>query len=234
MSILNVMIQPTRALVAVDTRWSAPSGASGETCKMRYLCHMNALLAGRGTYDLLGIAEGQCAFAGDFDAAADVLPAALPKFIEQIRTVRASIGLDSFADLIGGQEIVLVGWSARKGRMLGMNFVKAPGQPNFTSETIDDDWIIGPGGLPEDMPDPNSASRMQALAHKQMQIVRAKGLEAQFGGRLIVAELTRRGLTVVPRGDLEPMASHRNVGEGARTDLSPTGEMSQADASAFA
>lgn len=109
-----------------------------------------------------------------------------------------------------GYEVGLAGWSARKGRMAAWLFWDDPSQGGEDRLELDHDWpaAIAPRFDHEDweLNPPRTSAAMLALARLQVQEARTKGPPGT-GGRLLVADLTRSGVSIFDHGDLGPAST---------------------------
>jgi hypothetical protein len=209
MSILNVWISPERALIGVDTKAvysrAKPGNVLHEYSKMIPLVHASAVLANRGHTAFLSAVFAQChSHPSEFDSLEGLMPSILDYALNILVTHNrdANINDDS---VYGGQELALVGWSPMRRRMVGSSYVKEAGKPGFVRKEINP-WIIAPWESSLGSPTiPKTPAAMLDLAKTQMRYVRSrKDLAALgFGGKYIVADLTRDSLSIT-KSDLEP------------------------------
>jgi hypothetical protein len=201
-SLLNVWIEPGRALVAVDTAGAMFSAselvARTEASKMLHLPHQNVILAARGETYFFGFVFGAIHHGGlgnDFDELESGIAAALPSLLQQYLLYQGTGGLDRSNMEI---ELVLVGFSKKRNRMAGCAYELWPGDSAFKATGIDL-WRIGPwdAGWPK-APMPNDDLMMRLIARDQVKHMRATHPDCAIGGRLLMAELGPENVTIVP------------------------------------
>ena len=110
MSILNVVMAPDRAYVAVDTAVvNRAGGRRGHSSKLVPLIELNAVVAVRGHQILLAeIACGCLQMPGDFDALASVFPDLLTGWYYGLfAPAEGASGPSDFEQ----EQVVLAGWS---------------------------------------------------------------------------------------------------------------------------
>lgn len=199
MSLLNVLLFPDRALVAADTRCkNYQSGGYFDGSKMFPIVHANVLIAGRGDRifaDLVFQWYGGCETC-DFDSIADGLSENLLMIGERYASIP---GVH-----VGGDELVIVGWSEKHRAMQGLLCVRPDGNSEFTVSRMVT-GSIGPR-LTADLSHVQCADHVESLieiARAQTRQVRKEQPGLPIGGRLLLAELTRDTLSVRTIADLE-------------------------------
>lgn len=222
-SLLNAYVEPTLALIAVDT-----AGGGGELPKLLPLVHVRggALLAGRGHMLFLLKVHQLLATSGcaDLDALKRDMPAllqrAFPVFLRGLKQLRATIRPFPWRALWWPrkanpadwhQVLVLVGWSEQRQRIVGHMWRQLHWERErgfIESDFTDTGFCCGPSfpGINERRA-PRTPAALLELARDQVRLSRADaGPDWPIGGRMILAELTRqRGaarLTIATAGDL--------------------------------
>lgn len=192
MSLLNVWVSPERAMVAVDTDGINPAGQHFGMSKLLVLPHAEIVFAFRGDRRFMHDLFSRFYLAAcdvDFDAVMAAMPQMLASVILGFR--EASAAPQPY-------EVAVVGWSASESRLRGFW---------CTGRTDEDDWDreeiegarITPWRLPNLKITPN-VEGMQELGKQQATWLRADGDAG--GGRLLVAQLTRREIILRDEGVL--------------------------------
>ncbi|MGV8959352.1 MAG: hypothetical protein ACOH1V_03075 [Stenotrophomonas sp.] len=198
MSLLNVLIQPTRALIMVDTLAAAPAcGTEFETSKIHLLPFENVVICSRGElsfarrlYVQLIATMGTHAY----DTLAETLPVMandlLPKYLAQCQ----ADGIK--AEHTDQQEIVLVGWSQRSNSPRGIRMFRSG--DGFSIEDLGDGGHIAPEPL-EDLSSTtvsNHEEWLRQVAKSQMRQIKAAPGSGPVGGHLLLTELTQHQVTI--------------------------------------
>lgn len=211
MSLLNVWVEHERALVGVDTHAmhlgpngqplvvnGFPAGARFETSKMIPLVHLNAVLAVRGTAALLVHVFMHCNLKPrqGLDEIFRDLPLILDQSFPELKRVPGAVA--------AGQEVLLVGWSRQAGRMRALMLKQEPTRDAFVPNEVEELWI-GPWdddvqGAPVDPSDDRS---MAELMQAQRRDARERFPELPIGGRALIADLSRDGMSFREVADLE-------------------------------
>lgn len=194
MSILNVLVSPTRILVAVDSMVAGERSQRGEMSKMVPLVHLNAVIAMRGhQLFLANIYAGCNGCLGDLDAL----------FASMLDRLQACYARQNPSDLrltaageFMGEQVVVAGWSPARQRMVALDYrLDEPGG-EFKLRKEVDSWMLAPGDSFDSPPDRLvSAEDLAAIAAQQTRHALARDPAAGFGGRLIVAEMLRHTMT---------------------------------------
>lgn len=202
MTILNAWVEPERALIGLDTQYAAQGGSAQHISKLMPLVHMSAALGCSGSAFFMQTLFMLCQVSGsEFDELVDALPQLLKYSSERITEVAERLGVAATMPL-DGQSVVIVGWSARAGRMIGRNFEQESRAEAFIAEDLNPyynaPWDQSLARLPES----KTPGDMAQLARAQTALLREKAPDAQSGGRFIVAELRRDGMTIAKVCDL--------------------------------
>lgn len=198
MSILNVLMTPDQAFVAVDTlAQDAVSGEVSEGAKLLLIPQHNIVVAGRGSgqfflriYQLCLEASFRKAFSIEqiMREVGPVMDQLWPNYVQAAR--------DAKMDLAQLQsEIVVVGWSKAQDRIVGTAYAKSGvEQPARVAELVG--GIAAPGQPLRNLPDSFHPEAMLAAGRLQAEYVNAEEGRQVAGGRLIAA-FVQRGETVV-------------------------------------
>lgn len=204
MSILNVLLGPDKLLLAVDTlAQDAHTGQQSRGAKVLLIPHHNLVLACRGSAQFfLRIYELclQASFRADFTM--EQLMAELGLVIEQLwpnyvaAADRAGIPRDQLHT-----EIVLGGWSPKKGWMMATAYAKSANGDPVVVQPLE-------GGLAS----PCDPLRGETAGFNHAAVLKAGRMQAAFlnaregrafaGGRLIVATLRPSASEVHDLGNL--------------------------------
>ena len=199
MSIMNVWTSPSRAIVAVDTATKAPDGRSYEGSKMLPIVHANCVLAARGSTEVLSIVLQQMQGAdADFDVYEVSLPQMIVGAVAFVNDTAKRMGAKFHVD---AQELTLTGWSRKRQAMICRFFFHNLKNGGFNSERK---TVFAPGmDLPESSPQAlamaqlgSTPAGMFEIAGQQLAWAVAKGHSGEFGGRLMVAEITPFGMNI--------------------------------------
>lgn len=193
MSIVNVLINPSRAVVAVDTfALDAISGELSEGAKLLLIPQHNIVIAGRGSgqfflriYQLCLEASFRKAFSIEqlMREVAPVMDQLWPKYVQAVQ--------DANMDLSHLQsEIVVVGWSKTQDQMVGTAYAKSDVEHHARVAALVG-GIAAPGQPLKDLPDSFDADAILAAGRRQAEYVNAEEGRHVAGGRLIAAFLQR-------------------------------------------
>jgi hypothetical protein len=191
MSLLNVHVTPERALVAVDTDGLGPIGHF-EICKLYPLAHANAVLAGQGDRRfLLDAFAWLCLAEGSVDY--DVIVASMPGMLRRMAAGARAQGAPDIR-----YAITVVGYSPAEGCVCGRWYEGVVTSDAHAVHSLGS--RVAPWPFEEQPPIPDNIENHVALAHRQTAWHKSKDYAG--GGRLILAELTREGMSVRPIADL--------------------------------
>lgn len=204
MSLVNVFVNPARAVICADTEAGPDGGPYGEVSKLVPLPHMNAVIAARGSVLLLaGVVTAAVAMGGSFDELAQQMPYILKlasdKAVGHAENLAPAGTLSS--EEAGCGDVALVGFSPSRGRVVAHHFIRATLSSEPVANTnivqfVAPSWPDVDLGLDALRADP-SREGMKALALAQVRLCRDRekpGMAA--GGRLIYAEVSRDGIRV--------------------------------------
>lgn len=198
MSILNVLMTPERAFVAVDTlAQDAVSGEISEGAKLLLIPQHNIVVAARGSgqfflrvYQLCLEASFRKAFSIEqiMREVGPVMDQLWPRYVQAIRDAKMDLGqLQS--------EIVVVGWSNAQSRIVGTAYAKSVvEQPTRVAELVG--GIASPGEPLRDATDSFEPEAILAAGRRQAEYLNFQEGKVVAGGRLIAAFL-RRGEAAV-------------------------------------
>jgi hypothetical protein len=208
-TIINIVLEPRRAVVATDSL----ARLHGELLPFNKLLpvgHFNALVACRGNGGFLAFLYLRICVATTFDQAAVVFPAVLAEAWASFK-LHALPRLDaatlSLMAKAGGQEVYFVGWSERAAAMRGWCY-----EIDAASDRIDAKAIVGNSTAPwhderlAHLELPTSTEKMLALARAQVRLGRELEPELSCGGRLTIAELTPGRLVISDAGPIDPVS----------------------------
>lgn len=189
MSLINVWLRPDSALVTVDTACTV-NGKPAHTSKMLPLCHINSVLACRGSVAFLAALYTGVLMAGaTYDATVEAMP----------RLLREAMALPFQQIPETRHDVVLVGWSQAQGRAAGQQFIQMePGAP-FQQDSIDQEFVAPWKPSMASLPDPNMLGSMIELAKAQVEALREEvGPDVAAGGRMVMATVTEGGMWIAP------------------------------------
>ncbi|EHR71379.1 hypothetical protein BurJ1DRAFT_2550 [Burkholderiales bacterium JOSHI_001] len=207
---LNIAVTPERVLIATDSMvgpaaYRKKAGAIVERSKLVALAG-GVVLAGRGTLSHMHrVYQMLLRSPTDFDDAVTQLPSVLYLTGRHLESNARAVGLSAPA----GQEIAVAGWSRWRKRMAAVVFEQVSRrdgyrQLNFGSEPTEgrvghNVWHAEPGGIPF----PRTLDDMVTLSlHQHRTVTERFPSSPEIGGRLLVAEVTRHGVTLQERADL--------------------------------
>lgn len=193
MSILNVLMTPDRAFVAVDTlAQDAVSGEISEGAKLLLIPQHNIVVAGRGSgqfylriYQLCLEASFRSAFSIEqvMREVGPVMDQLWPNYVQAIRDAKLDLGQLQ-------AEIVIVGWSTAQGRIVGSAYAKSVvEQPTHVAELVG--GIAAPGQPLRGLADSFHPDAILAAGRRQAEYVNAEEGRHVAGGRIITAFLQR-------------------------------------------
>lgn len=209
MTLLNIALAADRALVAVDTlvyTWDGgikcdSGGKPCETTKALALPHAQCVVAVRGSSSLLHYLWERSAWLPDTDTAISRLP-------EMLRAASASAPVDH-RGRYPADEVYITGWSKHYGRMVCVSFDSSDGFATMTatlrheaSHSLSAAPAVPPEALGQ-FPFPETPDDMLRIARRQVKHHRDIDPHSpNGGGRLLVATITRDGMTFATAGDL--------------------------------
>lgn len=210
MSLVNIVMNPDRALIATDTHVQfmscvstsvseaiARAQAGGfSSSKFDYLPHANIVMTCRGVSILGTIAFGTVKLSGisDFDHVVTSMSQWIADATRQATELLRQQGVNHFE----GCEITLVGYSQALGRMEAVRWVRQPSDRVFSVAPVAGVSLMPDAEWSQPPEPPITDEAMEAVARDQVQycIDRWPGGEYRLGGRLLLAELTRDSLSV--------------------------------------
>lgn len=196
MSLVNIFITESRALVAVDTEVrNALTGEAGQGAKMTLLPYPNAVLTIRGLNVILGsiALNSMTAWPSTFDALVSAIPSLLPQCLDFLEANSVNLlGKPAQEANAFDQEVGLVGFSEKRGRMCAYVFITR-GSKDVHVEEIEPmlTWASPWSDAWGDVIEAETPALMRQLA--EVQVLRGKQLEptAPLGGQLLLCELTK-------------------------------------------
>lgn len=216
MSLCDVLIGESEALLASDSEAITPEGQRGSVSKSFALPHFGAVICGRGQAGFLQAVYGAANLtpAGSFDELADNLPAQLAAtFGSLVPNLRALLKHD-VPELVAEQQVVLVGWSESLDRIRGVLFQQETREAGFIAHEIeglmaapyDDrleglrDALLGAGAVGS----PAASRAMKQLARAQVQLARETDPALPCGGRLVLTYLSKGRIEIDAGAFLTP------------------------------
>ena len=196
MSILNVIVQPERAWVAVDTAgMDGRTGNAIEVSKIVPLAHANLLFAARGAQVVMHNLAAWCMSlekTADFDLLANFPPGFMDSFHERLMHQCRAQG---YEPAVQEAEIAIVGWSENQQRVASLLFRRSQGAAayevthpeQYIAPIFDDDAQKRLG----EQTVPSMLEYMRLVAKEQMAWAKRYGQASHMGGRLLLAEVTR-------------------------------------------
>lgn len=187
MSLLNVWVSHAKAMVVVDTEVRTQDGTYHEASKMMVLPHANAVVAVRGhNVFLSSVASLVLQTGGDFDQIVENMPLHLKTAMDFLVSNK-----EQFVDSVYRQEIALVGYSRSLGCMDCMVYASAD-ETGFKDTEIDKAYLSPWDGSWGDALDVFTVPhRATMFCTDQVSNALAMHPDQPFGGRLLLAELTR-------------------------------------------
>lgn len=206
MSLIQILLQPDKAFVAMDTLTDSHlPGASAphwhESSKMIPLVAPNAILATRGDGAFLSRIFSHCSTAQrtlEFDSLCDELDAHMMGLNLGYEAHQFRRGLA--ATIAAGNEFHLVGWSERRSAMACLS---GHAIGSSVSKNFRENGVIGPalsGAL--DSRTMFNDSEFLRRARQQVEVASAEDPAMPIGGRLLLAELTRTTLSIRDLGEI--------------------------------
>ena len=206
MSIVNIWIEPTRALVATDTRAKGQVPGQPEQWldvdKMAAFDSQRVVLANRGNLGIfLAFTDRMRSEGAPWDI--HWLATNGARVAREVRCEvlsRAGVtGLQQLPAVLDGSEIFAVGWSAPLGQMVGfcLELTTAGG---YAMEQVHA-WCAAPQAhdvwpTVGDVPPLSNVEEMIAAAREQVRYFRSRFPQEAIGGCLGVAELMPTGIRV--------------------------------------
>ena len=188
MSLVNVWVTDTKAMVVVDTEAQADDGSFFETSKMLTLPHANVVVAGRGINAFMNVLFSllHMAKAASFDEIDEQMPAALAQATAYLETMPAA----TFSRSIHEQEVVLVGYSHLLSRV-HCSVYQSKDKVGFDAQDIDEAYLspwTDSWGMPMRV---STSEHARVTSTEQVANALALHPAQPFGGRLLLAEVTR-------------------------------------------
>ena len=196
MSLLNAWVEPSRAVIATDTATHSQRGTSrSHMSKMLALPHLSAVVATIGNTDMCAVfmytlADIGCDFDG-FLADADNL------VNNSVRYYESKVG----AGMRDAQAVAVIGWSRARNRAVGIYGEREKrGQALIVREI--EGTLVCPGWPEYTHRELSTDSAMLEAATSQVAHVTRVAPDCPIGGRLLVAEISARGITLRDTGSL--------------------------------
>lgn len=204
MSILNVLLAPERAVVAVDTlAQDAVTGEVSVGAKLLLIPQHNIVIAGRGSAQFL-LRIYQLCLEASFRKAFSIeqIMRETGPVMDQLWPAYVRVAGEAALDVEQLQsEIVVVGWSRAQDRIVGTAYAKsAVDQPARVAKLVG--GIGSPGEPLRDAPDSFRPESILAAGRRQAEYLNAQQGKSAAGGRLIAALLRRREAVVRDLGSI--------------------------------
>lgn len=213
MSLLNIHVRPSHALIAVDTAVAdADQKIVGHMCKLHINATHEYLVSGVGVHffareffhivDLAGV---------DFDRIAAQMPELLATADAQARaTMQGNPMVAGHLDLLDRQTLALVGWSRAREVFAGIYCERGFPHSMGTGGAFDVEeiaWATGhpiepAWGAPPADADYHEPAMLERMARWQAASGRKAGGPFPVGGGLLMARVTRGKITVSNLGPL--------------------------------
>jgi hypothetical protein len=195
-SLLDIHLQPNRALVAVDTEiMNAATSEYAHGSKMTLLPHGNMVLAIRGINAALGFVfvNALMTWPTSFDAIASAIPEYLRHTLDHFEGNAVQLfGRSAEEAQAFDQELAFVGYSESRSRMCALVFSTKGSKEVSTFELQERDAYFSPWTEAWGEPaDPSSEERMRFIAQVQVDNGAAMEPNAPLGGKLLLCELTK-------------------------------------------
>lgn len=216
-------------------RW--PDGEPVAVTKMHALPHIRAVLTGRGMSTVRQFAAEQITHARDFDHAVELLNRALPELPTLSGTYKGEPMMHT-VQLVGWSDahgcMALASWESGNGYCGSVRHVESPGAcfRYLGPATKRPEWLFDQAQvaarqtelsawlLAESERDPKCSATAAAYARAAVAQAREEDPQSPYGGRLLVAELTRDEVRIVDAGDLG-LPPRRAGAPDLITDLAP-------------
>lgn len=198
MTILNVHIEPKRALVVSNTQGVQQDGAHTKLAKVLAIPHANLVVAGRGLLRLWFSLYGECyGTMRDLDALVDFLPGAAERHRSALRSEKVQSGVNMSLDT----HVVLIGWSAKR-QEITAHLLHVPEQGDIRMNEIPE-GMLSPAdprwGLSTDAP--SDISGMVSYAKEQARLAELEYPRQGWLGDLTIVQVTPGSITFTSVAD---------------------------------
>ena len=198
MSLFQAWIEPERALVAVDTlAYDHNHGGISEVLKMAALPHAQCVMACRGSQHAFLQLLAHAWLAPGYSTY-DKLAACVPQLVEWASAQFP----ESLPDAIAQCELTLVGWSDAGQRMAGTSYVVDLKANTCQAQGEIDYCRVGPAVVNKVPAEFDDALALK-VARLQVAWVQDNAPDQATGGRLLIAELSRREIVIRDAGKIE-------------------------------
>ncbi len=173
-------------------------GGFREGTKLVILPHLPAIVGVRGASGILAeVYREHFKRGGGFDELAGYIGGVAKRTRRTIdfvlRPFRRRLAAAGLVVGVDGDEMILVGWSPKAGRVLAFEYDSSTG---FERVAIDPEYIApAPGGL-FDRLSPNSADNIARIAAAQVARIKAHDACMAAGGQLVIARIDRDGVAI--------------------------------------
>lgn len=200
MSIVNAFIYPDRGIVYVDTDCVDADGRHWDVSKIFPLPHLPAVIAFRGSIAFqAGVVARAMVTGADFDDLANLLPGLLAEASAVAIEIAPRVSMT--AELAGTAEAVIVGFSAAMSRVVAHRFKRETLADTFVATLNVGSYVVAPcwddiGADVASIHRQVDRDGMKALAFTQARLLGEREPSSAAGGRLIITEITRSGMTI--------------------------------------
>ena len=198
MSIVQVFVTDDRALIGVDTEAQRLDLDIGfyEAPKLYALPHINAVLTGRGSVFFMStLFSIICNCKVDFEELKAKLKDLATITFDQVTKNLTQYGVTDHS-LFVAQSAVLVGWWPKLGGFHGVEVDQTNLNDGFQTLNVGQRYIKPGHFILDQFPTPTAPEAMAKIAAAQVDLIRHQYPNAAAGGRFIVAELTREGMSI--------------------------------------
>jgi hypothetical protein len=195
MSLLNVWTSPARAIVSVDTRSStADRKQFGEASKMALIPHTGVVVAVNGLVLALSSLFQWLSNNDQDDTSIDGIPGWLPSQLNA-PAVKQAVAEE-------GLLVAVVGFSKTTNGFRGFRIAQVDG--DFAAKEIRP-YFLCPGDrwTPATLPVPDNRESCLTIARRQVEWARRHRPGEPIGGRLLIAELTRKESRIYDAGQID-------------------------------
>jgi hypothetical protein len=204
MSLINVFLNHSRALVTVDTQgYDAIKGELVDMGKILHFPHTNTLMAVRGDHSfglVLYTLLSQTYEANNFDSLVKLIPEKFKAAHQALVVGRANLA-DVDQSELDKLEIMLVGWSHQANRMRAVLFQQIDQASGIKVIEVEEPGYIIPWedrwGEP---PEGENQRFIVETAMAQVKNAKRDNPNTPIGGRILLAELTRHNMSFSTSG----------------------------------
>lgn len=191
MSILNICLSSTRALVCVDTKADYANVGASYASKAHVFCHASAVLAGLGSASFINGLHYQLGELPlcDFDAMIAAMPSVIDEIYPPFAQAAQIAGLTAERGAFR-QVVAMVGWSHRLDHMHAVQWGQEAGD-GFVETALDEAWYHNPPPEAQITPNLDLETYITRLAKLQTSKYLEKNPAMAIGGELVAFEIQR-------------------------------------------